>query len=249
MDSFSFEIKKLGIAIKALRKGRGWVRRELAERSGISVRFLADVETGRANPSLSKLFDLADALETSPEALLEMAKSEKGERVRIVVALLGLRGAGKSSVGALLAKRLSRPFVELDDKIEEAAGVALPEIFEMQGERFYRRTEREVLASLLEDTEPIILATGGGIVTKKDSFELLRKRAYTIWLKARPRDHWDRVVAQGDTRPMADNDQAFYQLCTILEEREQRYRKADLAIETSGRSVEEIVDELVAEIE
>lgn len=232
---------RLAAAVRALRKARGWSRRELSERTGISERFLADVEQAEANPSLLRLADLAQALEVPLVRLLEEGG---GPALQRHVALLGLRGAGKSTVGPLLAARLSRPFVELDTRIESATGLSLGELFVVHGEAYYRQAERAALERLVAADEPCVVAVGGGVVTDPLSFEALRQRTTTVWLRADPKDHWQRVLAQGDTRPMADNDRAFADLRRILDEREPFYRMADVVVETSGRTVAEVVDEL-----
>lgn len=223
--------------MRSLRKARGWSRRDLARRTGISERFLADVETGQANPSVLRLVELAEALEVRPSALLggDVALPRRH------VALLGLRGAGKSTVGPMLAQRLGRSFVELDSCIEAATGLQLGEIFQMHGEAYYRATERAALSRQLA-TEPSVLAVGGGIVTDPQSFAMLRSGARTVWLQAAPEDHWQRVIQQGDTRPMADNAQAFSDLRRILTERDALYRQADVVVDTSGLRVEQVVD-------
>ncbi|MBL8751469.1 MAG: helix-turn-helix domain-containing protein [Planctomycetes bacterium] len=228
---------RLGTTVRSLRKSRGWTRRDLARRTGISERFLADVETGQANPSVLRLVELAEALEVAPAALLagEVAAACRH------VALLGLRGAGKSTVGPRLAAALGCTFVELDSCIEAATGLQLSEIFQMHGEAYYRATERLVLSKQLAG-EPCVLAVGGGIVTDPQSFALLRRAARTVWLRAEPEDHWQRVIAQGDLRPMADNEQAFGDLRRILAERDPLYRLADAVVDTSARSVEQVVD-------
>ena len=235
---------QLGVTVRSLRKARHWPRRELAAQTGLSERFLADIETGRANPSLLRLCDLAEALGTTVKSLLAAAEQHTPATRRGAVALLGLRGAGKSSVGNSLARRLSCPFFELDALVEQAAGLSLTEMFQMHGEAYYRRTEDTVLRQLLERGEPMVLATGGGLVTARATFEHLKARAHTVWLHARPEDHWTRVVAQGDTRPMADNEQAFVDLCSILSERERLYRQAEHLVDTSGRDADQVTEEL-----
>lgn len=237
-------LAEIGRRVRALRAERGWTRRQLAASTGISERFLADVEHGRANPSVVKLCELADALGTTPAALLGGARPPDA---RSIVALLGLRGAGKSSVGSALAVELGCRFVELDGEVEQFAGLSLAQIFELNGEEFYRRTEQQVLQRLIDRTrEPLVLATGGGIVTEAGTFELLRTRTITVWLRARPEDHWNRVVAQGDTRPMADHDAAFGALGRILDERRKLYALADLTIDTSNRAIAAISSEIAA---
>ena len=237
-------LAELGREVRALRRGRGWSRRQLAEHAAISERFLADVEAGRANPSIAKLLDLATALGSSPAELLRAADRHRpaaGQRI----ALLGLRGAGKSSVGRALAAILDWPFVELDAEIERHSGLTLEQIFELNGTEAFRRAERETLRGLLDSgPRQCVLATGGGLVTDPETWTLLRGQAWTVWLKARPEEHWHRVVAQGDTRPMAGHDAAFDALTRILREREREYRRARFTVDTTERSPDEVAAEL-----
>ncbi len=213
-------------------------RRELSGRSGVSERFLAELEGGRGNISLARFADVCGALGASPAEIL--AGTEEAARPA-AVALLGVRGAGKSSVGAALADRLGAPFVELDQTIEQAAGLTLGEIFELHGEAHYRRLERDALEAAL-DGSPVVLATGGSIVSDGDSYSFLQSRARTVWLRARAEDHWERVIRQGDRRPMAENPHAFAQLRQLIADREPLYARAHHIIDTSGRSVGEVVD-------
>jgi len=239
-------LERLGSVVRELRRAHGWTRRELGRKTGISERFLADIEAARANPSVLRLVQLAEALGTSVDGLLARATRPLDRTAsKRIVALLGLRGAGKSSVGAQLAQRLELPFVELDARVEERAGQSLPDLFQLHGEALYRRLEHEALRDLVAEGKPCVLATGGGIVTAQDTLALLRQHAFTVWLRARPEDHWTRVVAQGDTRPMADDDRAFHNLCAILAEREPLYGQADVVVDTVGRDVDAIARELV----
>lgn len=238
-------LQALGTTIRTMRKGRGWTRRALAERTGISERFLADIETGKANPSILKLCEVADALGTTAVGLLGAHLTQAGDGRDRVIALLGLRGAGKSSVGRDLAARLGCRLVELDAEIERATGLELSQIFAMYDQTYYRRAEHDALRQLLVDEpRPFVIATGGGLVTERATYDLLRAHTRTVWLRAKPEDHWQRVIRQGDTRPMANDDQAFSALCTILSERESLYEQAEIIVDTGGRTVSEIADEL-----
>jgi XRE family transcriptional regulator, aerobic/anaerobic benzoate catabolism transcriptional regulator len=228
----------LGRRARAQRLARGWTLREVAERSGVSPRFLVQLESGRGNISVRRLADVAQALETTPALLLTDTDAPAPQ----VIALLGLRGAGKTTVGRRLAKRRRVPFVELDRRVEEAADLSLGELFSLHGEDYYRRLEREVLQEVLSEGRPMVLATGGGLVASPDTFALLRRSAVTIWLRAKPEDHWNRVVRQGDRRPMADHPQAMADLRGLLASREPLYSMADHTVDTSKVSVSHVVE-------
>jgi len=236
-------LESVGATVRSHRERRGWSRRELAGASGVSERFLAQLEAGEGNISLRRFADVAHALGTTPAALLAPADAAPTHKP---IALLGVRGAGKSTIGAALAKKLALRFVEVDREIEEAAGLALADIFTLHGEAYYRRVEREVLTRLV--AEPgLVLATGGSIVNDATNYALLKSRAHTVWLRATPEDHWNRVVAQGDQRPMAENPHAFEELRALLAARQKLYARADRTIDTSGRTVKQVVAELAAD--
>ncbi len=228
-------LRRLGARVRGLREAKGWTRAELASRSSLSLRFLARVELGEGNISLVRLARLATALGLSLEELLR-----GGEPRSAVTALVGLRGAGKSTVGPVLARRLGVPFVEMDALIGETSGLPVDQLFELHGERYYRRVEREVLARLLGSGRRVVLAAAGGVVNEPASWDLLLERATVVWLRARAEDHWNRVVAQGDRRPMADNPDAMEELKAMLAARERIYAQAHLVVDTTGLSPEEV---------
>ena len=235
-------LSALGRRARARRLARGWTLREIAERSGVSPRFLVQLEAGHGNISVRRLADVAGALETTPAALL----TDDDTPLPSIVALLGLRGAGKTTIGRRLARRRRVQFVELDKRIEQAADLSLSELFSLHGEDYYRRLEREVLDQVLREGKPMVLATGGGIVTSPETFALLRRSAITVWLRASPEDHWNRVVRQGDSRPMADHPQAMADLRALLASREPLYALADHTVETSAVKVDTVVDAIEA---
>jgi XRE family aerobic/anaerobic benzoate catabolism transcriptional regulator len=241
-------------------------RKILARDSGVSERYLAQLEGGQGNISILLLRDIARALDLRLEALIlegaeppvdlihstellrrlpakELAEArqllaqhfeglnEEARHKRI--ALIGLRGAGKSTIGARLAKELRIPFFELDRLIEREGGISLSVIFDLYGQSGFRRLERKCLDDLIEQNPGFVLATGGGLVSEPGTFARLLTACYTVWVKASPEDHMQRVISQGDMRPMADNREAMEDLRRILEAREPLYRKADLTVDTS----------------
>ena len=240
----------LGAAVRARRSELGLTMRVLAQKAGVSERFLVQLEAGEGNISVARLEDVAEGLgSTGAELLATAARGVKqaGE-TRAIVALVGLRGAGKSSIGAAVAERLGVPFVELDELIVREAQMTLSTIFEIHGERYYRGIEREVLRRLLAAGKPMVIATGGSIVTDPETWGLLRSRARTIWLKAAPQDHWSRVVAQGDVRPMRDRPRAMNELQALLTRRQPLYEMADEVIDTAGRPPPAVVDSVVRSV-
>ena len=239
-DHLDLLLVSLGRRARALRLARGWTLREVAERSGVSARFIVQLEAGRGNISVRRLGEVARALDTTPAALLTISDAAPSP----VIALLGLRGAGKTTIGRRLARRRRVPFIELDQRVEQAADLSLGELFTLHGEDYYRRLEREVLQDVLNEARPMVLATGGGLVASPDTFALLRRSAATVWLRATPEDHWNRVVRQGDRRPMADHPQAMADLRALLGRREPLYALADHAVDTTAVSVDKVVKEI-----
>jgi XRE family aerobic/anaerobic benzoate catabolism transcriptional regulator len=183
--------------------------------------------------TLSRLHpkDLAAARKLLAETFGAAVESERRHRI----ALIGLRGAGKSTLGARLAKDLGVPFIELDREIERDSGTSLSEVFDLYGQAAYRRYERRALEGVIERHDRAVVATGGSIVSEPGTFDLLLAACYTVWLTAAPEEHMGRVVAQGDYRPMAENDEAMEDLRRILAGRTQLYSKADAVVTPRGR--------------
>jgi XRE family aerobic/anaerobic benzoate catabolism transcriptional regulator len=233
----------LASRVRRLRESRGLSRAELGERSGLSVRFLARIESGDGNVSLVRLVHLAEALGSTPEALLRAPRS-RGP----VIALTGLRGAGKSTIGPLLSALLGVPFIEMDSLVQEAAGLPLDQIFELHGERYYRRLEREILDSILAGSRASVVAAAGGVVNEPSTWKTLLDRTTVVWLRARPEDHWRRVIAQGDRRPMADNPDAMAELRAMLSSREARYTQAHVVVDTARRTPQTVAKAIAGEL-
>jgi XRE family aerobic/anaerobic benzoate catabolism transcriptional regulator len=182
---------------------------------------------------------LAEAHELLLQRFGQAPATERSARI----ALIGLRGAGKSTIGKLLAARLCLPFVELDRLIEQESGLSLSMIFDLYGQSGFRRFERRCFDELLDRRDRFVLATGGSLVSEAATYDRLLATCYTIWLRATPREHMSRVIAQGDMRPMAQNPEAMSDLERILGEREHLYKRADATLETSGRPVQEVLDD------
>ncbi|HEX6977681.1 MAG TPA: helix-turn-helix transcriptional regulator [Alphaproteobacteria bacterium] len=273
-------LRQLGDRVREARARRGMTRKILARDSGVSERYLAQLETGQGNASILLLRQIAhamgmplvDLVREGPERPIELTlllhflsrlPPQKLERARDLlvqefgpapesrrnlIALIGLRGGGKSTLGSLAAERLGIPFVELDREIERESGTTLSEIFALYGQAAYRRYERRALESVIARHDRAIITTGGSLVSEPDTFDLLLSACFTVWIKASPEEHMNRVIAQGDYRPMADNAEAMEDLRRILAGRESLYAKADATIDTSGRTVAESLAELLAVI-
>ncbi|MEM7214547.1 MAG: helix-turn-helix transcriptional regulator [Pseudomonadota bacterium] len=260
-------VADVGSRVRAARTEKDLSRRELSELSGISERYLAQLESGAGNISVALLFKVAIALEKKPDWFLtdhsdeglsevisdyrsankivrekvrEMlsaatASSRKGERI----CLIGLRGAGKSTLGRMLADELDFGFVELNKLIEAQSGMPVSEVMALYGGEGYRQLEMKAIDNLAEQEENMVLAVGGGIVSEMETFGKILSSFHSVWLKAQPEEHMERVRDQGDYRPMAGNPNAMEELKSILTSREARYSRADVTVDTSGRSIED----------
>ncbi|MFQ5622004.1 MAG: helix-turn-helix transcriptional regulator [Paracoccaceae bacterium] len=269
----------VGERVRNARTRMGISRRVLSEMSGVSQRYLAQLESGQGNISIGLLMRIADALDFGIEwlvsdddpwnsetarasYLLRGATKDQRERIfRILepgqpklakanrIALIGLRGAGKSTLGRLAASALGLHFLELNDEIEQTGGMPVNEIIELYGQEGYRLLERQAVERVAATHDSLILAVAGGIVSQPETFNYLLRHYYTVWLKAAPEEHMQRVRAQGDERPMAGNPDAMNELRSILTSREVLYSKADARVNTSNATVEESLAELSTVIE
>jgi len=239
--SSSALLQRLGGAVRRRREVQGLSRSLVAARAGLSLRFLGQLETGTGNISYLKLARVAEALDCDLVTLVEQAEAGPAP----VITLLGLRGAGKSTVGPLLARRLGVRFIELDEWVEDAAGLSLAQIFELHGEGYFRRLEREALSRVLEDAGGAVVATGGGIVTDPETWALLRRRTMTVWLQATPHAHWHRVMEQGDRRPMTGRPDAMAELERLWTQRLPLYAQAGMTEDTTGNSAVEVAEALI----
>ncbi|MCJ0763433.1 helix-turn-helix transcriptional regulator [Variovorax sp. CYS-02] len=279
---------ELGARVRAWRARRGMTRKALAADSGLSERFLADVEGGKGNVSIYSLEAAARALNISILELLQDAPRPALVRVQGLlgrlddgqldqaymllgstfglgdslgreqrIALIGLRGAGKTTLGAQLAAQRGLAFVELDREIEREAGTSMNEILLLHGQAGYRRYERRALLRIAEDhADGVVMTTGGSIVSERETFDLLQSRFYCVWLKASPEEHMSRVVAQGDMRPFhttrgEDGEiaqgamgEALDDLRRILASREALYARADAVVDTAARTARQSLKDL-----
>jgi XRE family transcriptional regulator, aerobic/anaerobic benzoate catabolism transcriptional regulator len=238
----SLLLRDLAQRIRALRKTRALTRKALSQLADVSERHLAQLESGEGNISILLLNRIAAALNTSLAELFtsssESSSPETSPRHNRV-ALIGLRGAGKSTLGEKLAASRNVPFIELDREIEKETGMPLADIFSMYGQSGYRAIERRTLERVANEYDRAVFSIGGGVVTEPETYDFLRANCYTIWIKAKPQEHMDRVVAQGDFRAMAGNDRAMEDLRRILTTREPLYRKADMTLDTTAATVDE----------
>ena len=231
----------VGRRVREGRKARGLTARALAAAAGLSERFVGELEAGRANISVLNLEAVAVALGLELPGLVRPVTPPPQ-----VIALLGLRGAGKSTVGRALGERLGVPFLELDQLVEREAGMRLPEIFAIHGEDYFRAQELKALRRCLAEHPRAVLATGGGLVASPEAYRLLLEQTRTVWLKATPGEHWSRVVKQGDLRPMQNRPHAMAELKRRLQERDPLYRQAQLQLSTSRRPVPALVDAIAS---
>ncbi len=273
--SVSALIARVGERVRKAREHRGIPRRVLSEISGVSPRYLAQLEAGEGNISIGLLQRVAIALdhriewlvgEEDPwssdalrvadlfraassemqQSVLRVLNPEPAEVMRAQrICLVGLRGAGKSTLGAMLGDALGLPFVELNDQIEEQAGMPVGEVMALYGQEGYRKLEAQAVNRVIATHEAMVLAVAGGIVAEPETYNTLLTRFHTIWLRATPVEHMDRVRAQGDERPMAGNPEAMEQLKSILTSREALYGKAQAQLDTSGMATGAALQRLV----
>ncbi len=240
-------LSQLGERVRAWRNGQGMTRKALAAASGVSERYLAQLEAGQGNISVLLLRKVAQAMHVAVENLVRENPEQEPASRRI--ALLGLRGAGKSTLGAKLAAARGVPFVELDSEVEREAGAKLGEVFAMYGQEAFRRFERRALERVLRTHESAVIAAGGSLVTDPDTYRLLLDNCHTVWLKARPEEHMNRVIAQGDMRPfdggkMHGRSAAIDEIRKLLADRDRLYSRADATVDTTGKPFKEIFSEL-----
>ncbi|PDT75385.1 transcriptional regulator [Bradyrhizobium sp. C9] len=270
-------LEQLGQRVRTMRALRGMSRKVLAKVSGISERYIAQLESGKGNVSIvllrrvagamgAHLEDLIPSSEPIPDwavirDLLRKASPNQIAQARDMlagssplaprgasfsgIALIGLRGAGKTTLGRMLAKKIGWSFVELNKEIEAQNGLSVAEIIALYGQEGFRRMEQAALTQLLARKELMVLATGGGIVSEALTFDLILSSFYTIWLKAEPEEHMARVRRQGDLRPMADDRSAMAELRNILVSREPLYARASAVVDTAGLSVDAAAARLI----
>jgi XRE family transcriptional regulator, aerobic/anaerobic benzoate catabolism transcriptional regulator len=237
-------LARLGERVRAWRTEHGMTRKQLSRASGVSERYLAQLEAGEGNISVLLLRKVARAMGVAIDRLVREEETEQGR-----IALIGLRGAGKSTLGAKLARLLDVAFVELDREVEKEAGAELGEVFAMYGQEAFRRFERRALERVLNQHERAVIAAGGSLVTDPATYRLLLERCQCIWLKASPEEHMSRVMAQGDMRPFKGRMQeqgraALDEIRKLLADRDRLYARADVTVDTSGKTVKQSLDEI-----
>ena len=267
----------MGARIRQRRQELGLRIVDLATLADVSPRFLSDVELGKGNITTVRLGDLATALKIpltsliSPlptnntrqiaEKLLKdcseddlhrvvaLAELALGKRTPKVIALLGVRGAGKTTVGRNLAKKLKLPFVELVHRIELIADLPLADIFTLHGETYYRRLEQQSLVEIVMSGVGCIVALPGGIIANDEARQMIKDSCHSVWLRARPEDYWFRVFAQGDTRPMQGHDHAMAELRELVRRRDPLYSQSDCTVDTTNCPIDEVVGAVLAGLE
>jgi XRE family aerobic/anaerobic benzoate catabolism transcriptional regulator len=232
-------LARLGERVRSWRNEHGMTRKSLAVASGVSERYLAQLEAGQGNISVLLLRRVARAMGVAVERLVTEEETHGGR-----IALIGLRGAGKSTIGEKLAQALGVPFVELDREVEKEAGANLGEVFAMYGQDAFRRFERRALERVLNQHERAVIATSGSLVTDPSTYEMLLDRCFCVWLKASPEEHMARVMAQGDTRPFKGRSAALEEIRKLLADRDRLYARAALAVETSDKTVKQTLQEI-----
>lgn len=241
----SLYLSQLGDRVRAWRAGQRMTRKALAAASEVSERYLAQLEAGEGNVSILLLRRIAHAMEVPVEILV---REHDAEPKRGRVALVGLRGAGKSTLGAKLAQAMEVPFVELDREVEREAGTGLGEVFSMYGQDAFRRFERKALARVLKQHPRAVIAAGGSLVNDPETWGMLLDHCTCVWLKASPEEHMKRVMEQGDLRPFAGKMQgrstALDEIRRLLAERDALYARADAVVDTSGRPTKQSFAEL-----
>ena len=244
-------LEALGDCVRVLRKRQQYSRRELSERSGVSPRFIAQLESGAGNISIMRLKSIADALDTPLATIVALNPDGRQGvgRTGGKFALVGLRGAGKSTLGRLVSDRLQLPFIELNAEISKRCGMGLTEIFALYGDQRYRELERETLDSVIDMPGPLVLAIAGGIVEEPATYQKLLDHFTTIWVRTSPDEHMARVLAQGDRRPVAGHPAAMDHLVSLLHDREPAYARAHADVDTSGKQLDQSVAELQLLIE
>ena len=273
--------ERLAARLREVRAARGTTRAALAAASGVSLRFLAQIETARGNPSLMVMRKIAGALGIPLESLIGDAAPASVDRLLLeqllnrldtdelaqirtlitdryartprpqvrAISLIGLRGAGKSTLGGRLARHLGVEFVELDREVEREYGATIGEILALHGQPGYRRHEHRCLIATLDRHPDCVIETGGGLVTDPETLALVLERTRAVWLRASPEEHMQRVIDQGDLRPMAKSREAMTDLRAILKAREPFYSQAPLQLNTSRKTVDEAFDDLLALLE
>ena len=254
---------RVGSAVRAARRQASLPRHALADAAGISERYIGQLETGRANISLNVLQKIAQALDVEITDLLEqepvryaplsgllsklteqqlrdahsvLVRHFEGAReAKCGVALVGLRGAGKTALGRALSSKINIPFVQLTELVTERAGMTTQELVELAGLEAFRRLEREALVDLIERKQKVVLETSGGLVGAPDTYRMVLEHFHTVWVKAQPEEHMQRVVDQNDLRPMAGRPEAMNDLKALLAERQQAYGQAAAVLDTSGQ--------------